>query len=301
MKYVKTFEIFGFGKKESPPKDWKDLLIMVRKNFDNIKKTKRERSISADVMLGGRFRIWCYYNKTSISLVFNNEELLNNSSGKNFDFNFQKVEISNEEYMELKSLYDEIDEWLDKESDANFGNSKTIVSKDGDIELGFDEYDIHLDELNYALNKSVFSKYTGKKFEFEISYNILGEGRRFVQERAELEIYDIKLEIAQQGGCFIDIKTKFEDRNCNIYFPSTKNPTKYTELAPNSTNKDGALTMDPIPDEVTRKEKKNQTLPNVIFYNIVPSKYNTIEFLKDLKEVMSQIDDQLRSSGKYKF
>lgn len=101
---------------------------------------------------------------------------------------------------------------------------------------------------------------------------------------------------------FIEIYTEFQNKDCKIYFPSFKNPTAYFDLDKNRTSESSKyLVMDPIKDEgLTRKQirerEKNETYPKVIYYNIVPSKYNTIEFLKSLKELMTLVDDEIQNA-----
>lgn len=297
--YSKVYEIFGglFGKgKKETPKNWKDIFGFVKSEFEKVKRGDKKIKFDANEM-SGFSRIYCHQlDKYGISLLFDEKTIINKSfiGDKDFDEEFP---ISKEEYSELKSFLDEVDSWLDEESDKKFGKSGTSVDSSGNIDFDFSEYDIEIEELNNKLKKSVFSRYLGKSYEFEISYHVLGGGKpEFMQERSKLKIMDIYLEIAMDGSCFLDIKVDFNGKECNIYFPSLKNPTSYVELKPNSIKDERVLTMDPIKKEMTRRETKMVKTPDVVFYNVVPSKYDTIQFLGELKEVMDQFDNKLRDN-----
>lgn len=295
--YSKVYEIFGrfFGKeKKETPKNWKDIFGFVKAKFEKAKSGDKKIKFDANDM-SGFSRIYCHQlDKYGISLLFDENTIINKSfiGDKDFDEEFP---ISKEEYSELKSFLDEVDAWLDEESDKKFGKSGTSVDSSGNIDFDFSEYDIEIEELNNKLKKSVFSRYLGKSYEFEISYHVLGGGKpEFMQERSKLKIMDIYLEMAMDGSCFLDIKVDFNGKDCNIYFPSLKNPTSYVELKPNSIKDERVLTMHPIKKEMTRRETKMAKTPDVVFYNVAPSKYDTIQFLGELKQIMDQFDDKIK-------
>lgn len=311
MKHIKQYEsFFDLFKNKPIPENWKDVFNIVKSEFEKTKSGKKSSMIdTTDSKINGTLINCVNYNgKFTISLVFsskNNEYLLSNYStiGKK-SFDDFDILISEKEFNELKEFNEELSNYLDNESDKNINKSGTTIGSSGELELGFDEFDIELDNVNDMIKKKYLKKYIGKSYEFEISYNEwTGPGENeFKIERCDLKIEDIRTEISMDLKSFMTIPTKFQGKKCEIYFPSGRNPTAYIDLDKNRTaNMSNYLSMDPKEKEgLTRKqireEEKNKKYPRVTYYNLVPSKYDTIEFLKDLKELMTLIDDQLKKS-----
>lgn len=310
MRHIKQYEsFFGLFKDKPTPENWKDVFNIVKSEFEKNKSGKKSSMIdTSDSKIDGTMINCVNYNgKFMISLVFsskNNEYSLSNYStiGKK-SFDEFSISISEKEFNELKEFSEELSDYLDNESDKNINKSGTVIGPSGELELGFDEFDIELDNLNNSVKKQ-FKDSIGKSYEFEISYyEWSGKStNEFRIERDNLKIKDIRLEISMDKTSFIEIHTEFQNKDCRIYFPSFKNPTAYFDLDKNRTSESSKyLVMDPIKDEgLTRKQirerEKNETYPRVNYYNIVPSKYNTIEFLKSLKELMAIVDDEIQKT-----
>ena len=185
-------------------------------------------------------------------------------------------------------------DFLDEQSEKNFNKSGTTITDDG-IELGFDESDTTIDEMNFHLQKE-FDKYIDKEYEFEIQYHLCSEESKNekITERVKLPILDIRIEFA--GGRFYsEIETEgVQGEKCKLWLEGRK--YEYVDLEGKRPDYGEIITMDKVKEELTRKqERENVTkYPYIISYKTTPSKYDSIEFINTITELLEHLNDEIK-------
>lgn len=76
--------------------------------------------------------------------------------------------------------------------------------------------------------------------------------------------------------------------------PTTK--SEYIDMNNKFKSLGDFIRMDVIKPELTRKQKREteDTYPNVIWYEISPSKYDTIEFIKEMTELLQELTSHIK-------
>ena len=308
MRYLKTYELFGFGSKKS--KTWQDRFNDIY-NFYLKNKDKKDISVMdiphADVK----------ENDFSISQRLDNHIVFYGQTGKNH--NWEIVDFSEADYADPKStkgvykitpeIYEEyrkkvqeISDWLDERSEKSFGKSDSVISDTGDIDLDFDEADLALDEINDKIKSEL--KLVGKEYEFEMSYHLWtsNSSNKLVVERRNLKIDDLKIGFG--GGrfwCQLFTKDPFgekaeiwlESDSSHEYFDFDENKWPYSQ------HKDKIIRMSSIKKEMTRKEErefeKNRKYPYAFSYDITPCKWESMELIKEITSLLEQMNESLKN------
>lgn len=297
MKYIKTYELFGFGSKK--PVSWKQ-------KFDDIYnfylKNKNEKDISV------KDRLDAIVNENDMSISKGIESLRfyrrNNTfeiiDFSEFDYKSDKgvYKITSEIYEEYKKKIQEISDWLDERSEKSFGKSRSNVS-DVDFDLDFDEADLALEEVSDKIKEEL--KLIGNEYEFEISYHLWtsNSSNKLVVERRFFKIEDLKIDF---GGdrfyCQLFTKDPF-NKNAQILLESDSN-NEYYDFEENKWpyDKDNIINMTTIKDEMTRKQKrdfeKNRKYPYAFIYHISPCNWESIELIKNITMLLSEMNNMIK-------
>jgi hypothetical protein len=296
MKYI--LEFFSFSKK-TPKEDWRSKFDKVYKYYNSVK-LKSSKGIH-------------YFNsvvrsKDSFDVVLDSIHIgFSNRNGKfevidfeDYSFGIEDKESKGKYYInevdwnEYLMKTQEMSDFMDKDSEIMINKSGTIVSDDG-IKLGFDESDTALAEINYQLQKE-FDKYIDKEFEFEIQYYLWSENNKneVITERINLPILDIRIEFSDDRF-YSEIETKgVQNEKCILWLEDNK--YKYVDLEGESPDYDQLISMDKVKEKLTRKQERDQVnkYPNITSYEVTPSKYNTIEFINTITEILQHLNEELK-------
>ncbi len=306
MNYIKTYELFNFGK-GSKSKTWQEKFDEIYKFYlDNKNKEMLPHLLPhADVkddsfsLSKGTMHIVVYGNTKGnhkMEVVdFEEADYSNPKSSKGV------YPISQVEYDKYLTKCQEISDWLDDISEKEKGKSHSTIGEEG-FELDFNEGDIALDELNDNVKKQLP---IGGELEFELSYHawLSESSNTLIVERRKLKINDVRIGLGggrfyaevftidpfnQKAAMWIEADTSSEYHDLE----SIKWPYRDIEL----------IRMSYIKPEMSRKEEresvKNRKYPWSFSYDITPSKYDSIEFVKNITELLSQLNDQIKNIGK---
>lgn len=307
MRYLKTYELFGFGSKKS--KTW-------QQKFDDIYnfylKNKDKKDISAMDIPHADVK----ENYFSISQRLDNHLVFYDQTG--FNRNWELVDFSEADYADPKStkgvykitpeIYEEykkkvqeISDWLDDRSEKSFGKSDSIISSDGDLNLDFDEADLAIEEINDKVKKEL--DIVGKEYEFEMSYHLWTSGstNKLVVERRSLKINDLKIGFGGRFYCKLFTTDPFgqnaamwlESDSSHEYFDFDEHKWPYSQ------HKDEIIRMSSIKKEMTRKEEreseKNRKYPYAFSYDVTPCKWESMEMIKEITSLLEQMNDSLKN------
>ena len=307
MRYLKTYELFGFGSKKS--KTWQEKFQDI---YNWYLKNKDKKDISvldlphADIkdnylsISQGLDNHLVFYGKTGGN---RNMELVDFSEADYADPKSTKgvYPVTQEVYDEYKKKIQEISDWLDERSEKEFGKSGTTISDDGDLDLDFDEVDLALEEINDKVKAEL--DVIGKEYEFELSYHLWTSGstNKLVVERKKLPIDDLKFGFGG-GRFYCQLFTKDPSgEKAEIWLESDSSSEYYDfdeHKWPYSDDKDEIIRMSTIKKEMTRKEErdfeKNRKYPYAFAYDITPCKWESMELVKNITSLLQQMNDGIK-------
>ena len=310
MQYILEFFDF-FKSKPSVPefKSWKDKVEYVYNTYKEIKKNPPKGYYYLDIDIKDGYDIsYSVYGsgkKTDIHLYFRLKD------GKYEVIDFNEVDLDNpknnkghyditkEEYDKYLPYAQEISDFLDKKSEKEYNKSGSFMDEDGDIHI--DKSELVIDELNYELEDKLFNKYIDKEYEFEIAYNLWDSpnSNKKVVERKKLKIGEIRVDYGGERF-YMTIQTKGPlGEDCSMWLePTTK--AEYSDMDTKFKKYDEFIKMDIVKPELLRKQKKDevQKYPYTIWYEISPCKYDTIEFIKDMTELLSHMTNEANEKNK---
>jgi hypothetical protein len=303
---IYILEFFDFLKKNKPKKDWRSEFDEVYKYYNSIKVNPSKDYHFFNVGIKSKDSFDVALDQIHIGFSNRNGELeVTNYKEIDFD-NFRGrtgeesepghyKDITQNEFNEYLKKTQEMSDFLDEKSEEKFNKSGTTISDDG-IELGFDESDTAIDEMNFHLQKE-FDKYIDKEYEFEIQYHLWSEESKNekITERVKLPILDIRIEFA--GGRFYsEIETEgVQGEKCKLWLEGRK--YQYVDLEGKRPDYGEVITMDKVKKELTRKqerESKNTRYPYIISYKTTPSKYDSIEFINTITELLEHLNDEIK-------
>jgi hypothetical protein len=302
MKHLKTYELFGFDSKK--PKTWKEKFQDI---YNWYLKNKNKENISVIDLP----HVDIKEDSLSISQGLDNHLVFRGKSGNMELIDFSDVDysdvkstkgaypITQDEYDEYKRKIQEISDWLDERSENQFGKSGTTISDSGDFNLDFDEADLALEEINDKIKSEL--KIIGKKYEFEMSYHLWTSKstNKLVIERRELVINDLKIDFG--GGrfwCQLFTIDPFGEK-AQIWLESDSS-SDYYDLESNKWpyDSDMVIDMSTIKKEKTRKEERefeeNRKFPYAFSYDITPSKYDSIEMIKEITNILELLNSEIK-------
>lgn len=303
MKYIKTYEIFGFkSKKSKSQKTWQE-------KFDDIYKTYLKNKDKEEIPFKERIMAEVKETQFSISKNFKNlvfyGETGYNHNWEVLDFELDPkskkgvYKITPKIYEEYKKKVQEVSDWLDDRSEKEFNKSKSSISKDGSINMEFNELDLAIEELNYKVKEGLK---LGKEYEFEMSYHLWSSISKndLVIETRKLKIDDI--EIGFSGNRFwakLFTKCPFgekaemwiEDDTSHEYYDFEKNNWPY--------NKDKIIRMSLVEKEMTRAQKrefeKNRKYPYAFSFDVSPSEWKSMELIKDVTSILKELNNSIKN------
>ncbi len=307
MQYI--LEFFDFFKKNEPApefKNWKDRVEFLYNKYKEIKSNPPKGYYNLDAEVKGDNFDISYMGRVGKSVInihiffkFKNGEY-EVTDFSEVDYNDIKsnkghYKITKEEYDKYLPYAKEISDFLDAKSEKEYKKSGSFMDEDGDIHI--DKSDIEIDELNYELEDKLFKKYIGKEYEFEIAYNLIKSKSEHdkVVERKKLKIGEIRVDYGGERF-YMTIQTKGPlGENCSIWLEPTSK-AEYSDMSAKFKRYGDFIKMDIIKPELSRKQKreKEQEYPYVIWYEISPCKYDTIEFIKDMTELLGAMTEQIK-------
>jgi hypothetical protein len=315
MKYLRIFEEFNLFKRneQSNKLDWKGKFDQFYKTYQEQKQGKSKNiKLTVDIKNDGFNLFELDFKKKykdNINLFFNKREnKYDVADMSEVDMDNMKSDkghytISKEEYESYLKKIQEIDNWLNDEDDKLFNKSTSSIGDDGKIDLNVDEYDLAIDDINYKLKKELFKKYIGKSFEFEAGYSLWTSKHenKYVCERYMFPIVDIEFHVRSSTSFYFNIITKdpYGDKAV-IWFEHDTKATEYVDLSNNPKDTyHTTLEMDTVGKELSRRQKqeleKNPKFPHAYSYKLSPSKYDSIEFMKELRDVLVLIMDSTKN------
>lgn len=295
MIYIKEFFDF-FKKKENL--NWEQKFNFVYKTFLNYKKNNLPNKIYIDVVLEDESFFITIISKQRCSLSFDKNEVTDMDECDFVNLKSKKghYTITEEQFDSYYKKAVEISNWLDEKSEKNLNKSRSSVSDKG-LNLDIDEYELHLDDLNDKLKSELLKKYIGKKFEFEFGYNFVpyeNSKITYVCERYDIKITDIKVGFRgmdQEHKVYMNVFCENGIYNKSYFFVEFDSYTNYTNLEkkPLTLKKDALWLIEEKP-ELSRRAKReyDEKYPKFLSTLISPSKYDSIEFIKELVEVLQQ-------------
>jgi len=304
MIYIKEF--FDFFKSKTPkdnPVTWEEKFDYVYNTFLEYKKKDKDNKIHINVDLKDDSFIISTLDlkkkyKENVSLAFHKDEItdLNDCDYADFKSKRGHYSISEEQFNSYYKKAVEISDWLDEKSEKNLNKSGSSVSDKG-LNLDIDEYELHVDDLNDKLKSELLKKYIGKKFEFEFGYNFVpyeNSKIAYVCERYDIKITDIKVgfrSMDQEHKVYMNVFCENGIYNKSYFFVEFDSNTNYTNLEKKPFNLEDALFLMEVEPELSRKAKReyNSKYPKFLTTLISPCKYNSIEFIKELVEVLQQL------------
>jgi hypothetical protein len=311
MKHIKQFEAFDWLRKKgsNDPKNWKGKFDYIYSVFLDKKKGKYPNyKINVSVDEDNFSVSELDFNKKmsdQINLLFQKDNLIVTDFQ---DWDEDDPQNKKDDHKITKSEYDqylkkavEIDKWLDDQSDEEIDSKKSKVGDTGEVDLKFSEVDLLKDEVNDKL-KEYLNKYIGKSFEFELDYTLWtgASTNEKVNVRKNLRIDDIEFEFV--GRLRVNVYTKDPFNNKKSVFTVYEEDLEKCEYYDFSKIKLPDFKKifimhveDELENQGRRKEKykwKNRKYPYVFSYEMTPSKYNTIEFLKFLVEILRLFESE---------
>ncbi len=308
MKYIKTFELFDFfkkSKKSNKEETWQEKFERVWSKYQKFKDIEKVGILDRphvdikddefSVSLGLSPHL-CFYRKNQrrgdlVVIDFEECDYSNPSSDKGV------YKITELEYNSYLKKVEVMNDWLDDLSEKETGKSDIDIDSSGEFEL--DEGELALDEANYKLKEEVFKEFIGETFEFEVEYHLWSSGSKNekIVDRQDFKIDDITIGFG--GGRFwAQIWTNdMFDMKSYLWIESDSNPNYIDFEKIKSFKRENVIRMNIESPEMSRKQQreadKNRKYPMVINYVVSPSKYNTIEFIKTITELLSKLNDQI--------
>lgn len=303
---IYILEFFDFLKKDKPKKDWRSEFDKVYKYYNSIKDKPSRKFHYFNVEVKSKDDFYVAFDMIHIGFSNRNGQLevtnykeidWDNFRGRTGEENEpgHYKDITQNEYNEYMKKTQEMSDFLDSKSENKFNKSGTTVSDDG-IKLGFDESDTAMDEINFQLQKE-FDKYIDKEFEFEIQYHLWSEESKNekITERVKLPILDIRIEFS--GGRFYsEIETEgVQGEKCKLWLEGRK--YEYIDLESGKRHDYKQIIMvNKVEEELTRKQEREKVTkyPYIISYKATPSKYDSIEFINMITELLEHLNDEIK-------
>jgi hypothetical protein len=197
-------------------------------------------------------------------------------------------EISNEEFEKIKAKVLEVQNYLDEKEVQSNSN----VGSDG-FNFNIDENEMKLMNANGELNEH-FKKYLGKEIQFEANYYLWtskSENER-KQHNVLVKIKELELGITSNPHIKLYCEINNENKVIDIFKDTLD---EYIDLSDFKNRKYGFYSLRTSDDErhMTKKdirEKENNIkYPRILWMELVPNKWETIEFIKDIKNILEQI------------
>ncbi len=283
MNHIQKFEKFNFFKKKVPKNIKSELDEFLKKEIEDFGYC--DASVREDGRLDG----------IDISFLTNTLHTFIISKNKSGSYEISKygindkIEISDSEFEEYKKKFQEISDKLDKKSE----DKKSTVDTDGNLNLNMKDGEIDRMELNNKFN-DIFKDEINKSYEFETKYNKDGEK---VIDRCNLKIKEI-IPMPYFGkevpSITVDILVEWNKLPYKIRV-NEDTKTEYFDLE-NAKLTERGIMMFYDRSDLTRKQDRefmNDPKKNPILIECSPSKYNSIQFLQKVKEILVLVNSEI--------
>lgn len=291
MKYLKLFE--NFDNEDISKIDW------IFKNYksDEVENLNADidDSVSGGIVLRVSWRDKSGYNNFNI---FSGKDD-NNRIAIMGDYDNWPI-IGDSEFNRYKKGVQEISDYLDNVDNL----SKSSIGDDIDLDINIDDIN-HMEAQDNIKNllKDHFKKEL--KFESEFyEWHSNSENLKKIED-IDLKIYDVSGGV--RGGVesdfYLDVKCKLDNKN--MYFLVDEDSLdEYLEISsiPKSDRYSKLLHLNYDDRELTRIDKRSleeerKKYPRVISYDMVPSNWSAIEFIKECKNIINTFNEELRKNN----
>lgn len=300
MKHIRKYnELFGLFKKEKD--DWKSKLEWIFNNYKSDKILRIDAEVGKSASGGESLNIswskegdWLnHYN------IFSGEKSKDGLNRVATDGEYSEWPvISDEEYKRYKQKIQEISDYLD---DTEHISSSKIGA--GEVDLDIDEYEIKQMMANDEIKK-MFKDYLNKEYQFEAEYYEWAgpHSNKLKVEDIKVTIYDISGSARERGkdgnpDFYLMVKCKLGDRKMK-FMVDESSATEYIPIKEIPRDEKYELTLSLYQDEegLSRKEirkLKEFDYPHVINYDMVPSDWKSIEFMKECNNLIKIIMNKI--------
>jgi hypothetical protein len=288
MRYLKLFE--NYDDKDLSKIDW------IFKNYksDEVKGLNADinDSASGGIVLAISWRDKSGYNSFNIfSGKDGNNRVATMGSYDNWPI------ITDSEFNRYKKGVQEISDYLDSVDNV----SKSSIGDN--INLNIDINDINYMEAQENL-KNLLKGHFNKELKFEAEFYEWYSNSKNIKkiEDITLSVYDISGELRQEEF-YLDVKCKLDNKK--MYFLVDEDSLdEYLEIS-NIPKKDRyykLLHLNYDDRELSRIEKRKlekerKKFPKVISYDMVPSNWPAIEFIKDCKNIINTFNEELKKNN----
>ncbi len=313
MRIQKYNEFFNWLKKDKKPSSWQEIFDSIWNKYLEFKNLKIDELTNiilphANINeLGGSLLLWdkdfdyhlifVKYDNNDIYVINFSEEADPDEQKRTGMKNGKRHKITIDEYNTYIKKIKEISDWLDIISEKKI-DKETIKIGQSEIEdIEISDFDMSQMQLDDFVNKHL-KKWKNKKLEFETGY-YLWTSNSSNEYKCEDHTYIINdFHVVVGPNPLIEVFTKDINGANSHFFVDYNQKTEYIDLSKNPRTKmDDVLKLSNISEKLTRQQErdkiKNEKYPNSFMYNLSPSKYESIEFIKELVELISSIKDQI--------
>lgn len=286
MTYIKTYEFFTFGKKLPKEEKWEENLKWFFDNYQKVEMPECEVAHNDTIEIS-----WFYKKEYRNYVIFPAKEkrlpVVAISMLEYEDW----PEISEEKFNEIKNKSLEIQNYLDEEE----LKSSSSVGSDS-LDLNIDDIDIKVMAANDELNTH-FKEYINKELQFEANYYLWhsNSSNEKKQDTIMVKISELELGITTNPHIKVYCEINGEKKLIDIYketldeyvdLSDRKNEIKYGFNSLHTQDDERNLTR----KDLREKEKENYSkYPRITSMKLVPNKWETIEFIKEIKNILNML------------
>ena len=289
-------EFFNFRRKKEKP-TWKEKFEEVYNYYKKIKNKPSKEYHFFSVSINNGFHValdkihldfsTMKRGKTVPKHVTDFEEYDLNSDSDNGQYL-----VSDSEWNLYLKKAEEMSNFLDEKSEVDVKMSSSTVGDSGvDVKLNME---MRLDKLSYDLMDTLSDKFN-KDYEFEVKYYLWSAESKNekIIERIKFNITELKIGYGNRFYAQLMTKGKLGE-DCSLWLEAQK--YKYIDLEEvKIPERDEIIRVDVITEELSRKDKRNEKLPPILWYDATPSKYNSIEFINEISELLVMFNEQIKN------
>lgn len=211
------------------------------------------------------------------------------------------LEITKSEFDKYRSTIEVIEEFLDNKEEEVEDSKKSSIDKDGNLNIKSDK----LDEVNYHVSNEL-KKHLNKSFTFDTKYVKWTASDKNIREIEELSFkvtdFNVDTKYSLEDSSYIEFYGKIivtcpiDNKSYYIWIDQDfKNEWVDLSKQPKYSSILRLVSEEPLPRrKIMKFFNKKENYPNYMFTALTPSKYNSIEMINDLKDILQVINDQIK-------